>query len=229
MGAAPRSARCTKMRLVNPLLIISLFVLLSCQADQHAEKAGASATDNEPSATHVVSTPGSAGPPHAPRHSPMRASAPLAAALIRAEWAKADNRPTCAPVAFTADGGAPAEARRAHFSGGWAVAFDTPEVRSAYGIAGVGALDTDVDPPAAQERRLRDQWPYFMALPKLPAPAFSGLGVGGGAAYPADNPDGLGLQSVAYVRIGGQACDYNVWSRLGRAHLEALLRSLRKL
>ena len=47
--------------------------------------------------------------------------------------------------------------------------------------------------------------------------------------YPADNPDGRGLNSVAYVRVGGERCTYNLWSRLGRAHLEVLLDSLRKL
>jgi hypothetical protein len=37
------------------------------------------------------------------------------------------------------------------------------------------------------------------------------------------------LQSVAYVRVGGQDCTYNVWSRISRAHLEALLDNLRLL
>ena len=54
---------------------------------------------------------------------------------------------------------------------------------------------------------------------------------GGGRAARAGrhNPDGRGLNSGAYVRVGGERCTYNLWSRLGRAHLEVLLDSLRKL
>ena len=47
------------------------------------------------------------------------------------------------------------------------------------------------------------------------------------AAYPPDNPAGRGLNSLAYVRAGEEGCTYNVWSRLGRAHLELLLDALR--
>ncbi len=38
---------------------------------------------------------------------------------------------------------------------------------------------------------------------------------------------GTGPSDLAYLRIQGQECLYNVWSRLGRAHLEHLLESLR--
>lgn len=152
---------------------------------------------------------------------------PIAAALIRREWARADNRDSCAPMGFVAAGGGAGTARRATFSGGWAVAFDRPGLRSAYGIAGTGLLPQDEAPPAEQRRRLRSQWPYFTALDGVPPPAFAGYGVEGASPYPPGNESGNGLNSLAYVRIGGQRCTYNVWSRLGRAHLEVLLNSLR--
>ena len=38
---------------------------------------------------------------------------------------------------------------------------------------------------------------------------------------------GAGPNWLAYVRIPGQDCLYNVWSRRGRAHLEELLAELR--
>jgi hypothetical protein len=38
---------------------------------------------------------------------------------------------------------------------------------------------------------------------------------------------GTGPNWLAYVRIPGQACLYNVWSRRGREHLESLLANLR--
>lgn len=41
-------------------------------------------------------------------------------------------------------------------------------------------------------------------------------------------PDGgTGPNWLAYLRIPGQRCLYNVWSREGKEPLEALLRSLR--
>ena len=38
---------------------------------------------------------------------------------------------------------------------------------------------------------------------------------------------GTGPNWLAYVQIPGQDCLYNVWSRQGRVHLEALLARLR--
>jgi hypothetical protein len=38
---------------------------------------------------------------------------------------------------------------------------------------------------------------------------------------------GTGPNQLAYLTIAGQQCLYNVWSRLGRTHLEQLLRTLR--
>ncbi len=145
--------------------------------------------------------------------------------LVLAEWRKGDNRESCAPLSFSA-GATQGTARRATFSGGWAVAWDTPGIRSAYGIAGTGFVPADRDDAKAQRARLAAQWPYFRELPQLPRPAFAGYGVEGAGDYSPGDPDGRSVNSLAYVRVGGQSCDYNVWSRLGRAHLETLLDSL---
>jgi hypothetical protein len=147
--------------------------------------------------------------------------------IVRAEWAKADNHRQCAPLALASTGARGGIARRANFGGGWAVAFDLPGVRSAFGVAGTGLLGDDTPPSRVQATLLRAQWPLFRTLPSLPSPAFAGYGLSGARPYPAANPDGRGLESLAYVRVGGQACTYNVWSRLGRAHLETLLDALR--
>lgn len=151
---------------------------------------------------------------------------PIAArALILREWRRAENRTTCAPVGFaTQVEGTP---RRAEFSGGWAVAWDRPGMRSAFGLAGTGLLAEDDAEPPAQRGRLASQWPLFRELEALPERSFAGYGIEGAGEYPSDNSRGRGLNSLAYVRIGGQTCDYNVWSRLGRADLERLLDSLR--
>ncbi len=151
----------------------------------------------------------------------------LDAALIRSEWRKAANHARCAPLGFTDTGSRRGTARRADFSGGWAVAYDLPGLRSAYGVAGPGLLpQTDEQPASVQRDRLQRQWPYFVEVEQLPQPAFAGYGIEGAEAYPDANPEGRGVNSLAYLRVGGQTCTYNVWSRLGRAHLELLLRSL---
>lgn len=147
-----------------------------------------------------------------------------------AEWRKAANRARCAPLALADDAGAPATARRAHFSQGWGVAFDQPNRRSAYGFAGAGLLPADGADFAGQVDALVKQWPYLRRWDggeNLPAGSTAGYGLMGAARYSDANPDGRGEHSLAYLRIPGQSCLYNVWSRISRAHLEALLNHLR--
>jgi hypothetical protein len=172
-----------------------------------------------------------AAPLPPPTPSPA-ASAPaepalVAQALVLAEWERAANRQDCAPIAFASTGQARGAPRTADFSGGWGVAFDLPNLRSAYGVAGPGLVAADRGPPEAQRQRLRGQWPYFRDLEALPQPAFAGHGIEGAEPYPPANSAGRGLNSLAYVRVGKEQCTYNVWSRLGRSHLELLLGELR--
>ena len=155
-------------------------------------------------------------------------SRPLVAqGLILGEWRKADNRRACAPIAFSREGGARGAARRANFSGGWAVAFDLPGQRSAYGVAGTGVLPGDEAPIGDQREVLARQWPYVRALPGLRPQSFAGYGIEGAKPLTAADPDGRRENLLAYVRVPGQRCLYNVWSKLGRRHLESLLDGLR--
>lgn len=146
----------------------------------------------------------SAGP-RAPWTGP-RLKAGEVPAVYLAEWRKAENRAGCAPIAPAALGaGAGATPRAASFSGGWGVAYDLPGRRSAFGVAGTGALAADSSYSA---------WPFHLDWAD-----------GGTAGYGPEG--GTGPNQLAYLRIPGQACLYNVWSRLGREHLELLLSQLR--
>jgi hypothetical protein len=122
------------------------------------------------------------------------------------EWGKAENRSGCAPLAPAALGaGEGATARAASFAGGWGVAYDLPRQRNAFGIAGTGVLAADSS---------YSDWPFHLDWSD-----------GSTAGYGPEG--GTGPNQLAYLRIPGQACLYNVWSRLGREHLELLLSQLR--
>ncbi|WP_422055442.1 hypothetical protein [Sphingomonas sp.] len=204
--------------------ILPLAMLAACGPAPEPER---TATPSPAPLATPVADAATPPPPHFGAPPERRAPGFIAETLIRQEWAKSDNRAKCAPVALTDDGGANGVPRRANFSGGWGVAFDTPGVRSAYGVAGPGLIPIDFDPPYRQTRRLMQQWPEFKELSALQAPSFAGYGLNGAEPYRADNPDGKGDHSAAYVRVHGQTCTYNVWSRISRAHLETLLDGLR--
>ena len=120
-------------------------------------------------------------------------------------WNKAANKGSCALVALTQHGQSNATARAATFSGGWAVAYDLPNQRSAFGIAGSGA-----DPGGY----VYDAWPHKRAWAD-----------GSSAGYGPEG--GTGPNQLAYLRIAGQECLYNVWSRISVQHLESLLNGIR--
>lgn len=204
-----------------PMIAVAL---AGCNPQPEAPAAPEPSAPVERSATPVAS------PSETPEAAVEPARQPLVAErLILAEWAKAENRAVCAPVSFASDGGKGGVARRATFSGGWAVAFDLPGKRSAYGVAGPGIIPADSHPESAKRTGLINQWPSFRELPALPQPAYAGYGVEGGTAWTDEDPQALTANALAYVRIGGQTCQYNVWSRLGRAHLETLLENLRAI
>ena len=125
--------------------------------------------------------------------------------VYRAEWDRAANKSTCALVAFSDTAGvADATPRRANFSGGWAVAYDTPSKRSAFGIAGTGTTSTGTT----------YQWP-------------DGREWSDGSTATWGLEGGTGPNHLAYVHIAGQGCLYNVWSALGEAHLVELIEGIR--
>jgi hypothetical protein len=147
----------------------------------------------------------------------------IGASVALAEWRKAENKSACAPLAFTADGDANGRPRRANFFGGWAVAFDLPNRRSAYGVAGTGG------PMGVSDADLR-KWPHIKQYDEksfLGAGSTAGYGLSGNKEYSASNPDGVGEESLAYLKVEGQGCLYNVWSQLGTRHLEFLLDHLK--
>lgn len=123
------------------------------------------------------------------------------------QWTRAENRDTCALIAPREVGpeGANARPRAANFAGGWAVAYDLPDLRSAFGVAGAGVKAGD---PSYAD------WPYVQQW-------------GDGSRVEYGPEGGEGPNQLAYLRIQGQECLYNIWSRLGRGHLELLLRELR--
>lgn len=123
-------------------------------------------------------------------------------------WRRAENRDRCALLAPARlpSGSADATPRAATFSGGWAVAYDAPDLRSAFGLAGTGT--------SAWSPNIYDQWPNRIVWADS---SRADYGLEGGT----------GPNWLAYVRIPGQECLYNVWSRRGRTHLEELLGALR--
>ncbi|QCW28094.1 hypothetical protein FE772_23050 [Lysobacter enzymogenes] len=127
-------------------------------------------------------------------------------AVYLAEWKKAKNRARCAPLALVGGEKTPGvTVRRANFSDGWAVAYDLPGQRSAYGVAGTG-LDLDGKGYT---------FPNSLTFADGSS-AHYGLSGGTGPGY------------IAYVEVAGQRCLYNVWADVGgQERLEELLRSLR--
>ena len=124
------------------------------------------------------------------------------------QWSVAENRATCGLVALTEFGvGAPAVPRAATFSGGWAVAYDLPRLRSAFGIAGSGSSATD-STYSGWKNHLR--WSD-----------------GSRADYGPEG--GSGPNQLAYLRIAGEGCLSNVWSRIGKEHLELLIGGIRRV
>jgi hypothetical protein len=116
-------------------------------------------------------------------------------AVYLQQWNQAANKASCAPIAFANLGSAAqgATPRAASFSGGWAVAYDRPDLRSVFGVAGTGVSAAE---PAY------DEWPHRIRWAD-----------GSSAGYGPEG--GTGPNQLAYLRIAGQGCLYNVWSRFG--------------
>jgi hypothetical protein len=152
-------------------------------------------------------------PPDEQMPAPPWTVAPLPADAVpdvyRREWARADNRATCAPLVLSgADAEPGISVRRATFSGGWAVAYDAPGQRSAFGIAGAGVSLSEGG----------DTYEFGNAIDWSDGSRVS-YGLEGGS----------GPSHAAYLRVAGQDCLYNLWSKRGQAHLEGLFASLRHI
>lgn len=193
-------------------IVAGCAIILGCGPSQPAPAEQTDSVSPAPATPAPVppATPGLPAAPGAP-------SAPWSSAkLSRTEvprvyldvWRAAANRSRCALLApSTLPAGVDAAvARSASFSGGWAVAYDLPQERSAFGVAGSGS-----DP---RSPGLYDRWPH-----KITWADGSSVGYGPEA--------GSGPNWLAYLIIPEQKCLYNVWSRRGQAHLEQLLATLR--
>ena len=192
--------------------LVSVLLLSGCGTAPAGDEPAAPAPTPSPPAPSP-----SPSPPPAPSPSPpLPAPAPwqsdgIAPSSVPAayteQWRRAENRSRCALLAPVDLGeGAGATPRPATFSGGWAVAYDAPGLRSAFGVAGTGS--------AAWGEEAEYGWPFSMEWSD-----------GSRAGYGPEG--GSGPNELAYLRIAGQECLYNVWSRLGRSHLEHLIEQLR--
>lgn len=132
------------------------------------------------------------------------------AAIVARAWSRAENRATCAPLTFNTVRFTPGPAPRpriAYFGGGWGVAWDQPGKRSAFGIAGAGVIATDAS---------ITQWPTVIRWSDGSA---AGYGLEGGR----------GPGHLAYLRLKGERCVYNVWSDYGDGHLRRLIGQIRRV
>lgn len=145
-----------------------------------------------------------AGPAPAPWSGALLTDAP---AVYLEQWSRAENRESCGLLAFRGTGGLdrPVEPRPASFAGGWGVAYDAAGLRSAFGIAGTG-----VEPGPDTY----DDWPHRIEWAD-----------GSSAGYGPEG--GQGPRQLAYLRLAGQRCLYNIWSAVSVDHLERLLAELR--
>lgn len=218
------------MKIAHSLLALAIGLLAF--AAQAEEPKARFRVHTDPARTAPAAPAASASPGAAPRAAAPRAAAPAAAsvaapangasrapwsaaavpaqsvpAVYLTEWKKAKNRDRCAPLALVgAEKEAGIKVRRASFSDGWAVAYDAPDQRSAFGIAGTGL---DIDGKGYT-------FPNNLSWSDGSKVSY-GLEGGTGPGY------------LGYLEVAGQRCLYNVWSARGQKHLESLLLSLRKV
>jgi hypothetical protein len=164
------------------------------------------------------------------------AAAPLGEAEVEPvlieQWNAAENRASCAAlwpqgIAVLAP---EALARKANFSGGWAIAWDRPTGpgmradgtfcedcgRSSFGVAGAG---TTVD-----ESVIRS-WPDVI---EWADGSYAGYGNEGfGEDQGAGTSAGSSPTKLAFLAVAGQECLYNVWSRVDEEELLDIITRLR--
>ncbi len=192
------------------ILLLAGVTLAACGSTGRGDPSPSPDPDEAPTTTPAPTAP----------TAPLRDPAPWSAAPLPADrvpapyldaWRDAENRGECALLAFPDPPPGPdavtATPRTARFGGGWGVAYDLPGLRSAFGVAGTG-----VEPGPDTY----DDWPHHREWRD-----------GSRAGYGPEG--GRGPKRLAYLRVAGERCLYNVWSNLGRTHLEALLESLRRV
>ncbi len=138
-------------------------------------------------------------------------------------WAAADNREQCAPLAARSLGrGDGARARAGDLDGGWALEFDR---RGAPGIARDGSVCERCGRATfgiAGTAMTPEELAELEHGSEAPTPSFRD----GSYAEVGAEEDGV---AAATITIAGQGCVYQVWSFLGREHVEELVRELRRV
>lgn len=127
----------------------------------------------------------------------------------KTEWAKSDLKNKCPILALPIKADSHIvnhSVRRANFSGGWGVAYDLPNLRSAYGVALSG-----ISAPVGNE----SIWDNYHLYPD-----------GTELTYGREGGDPNG-QWLAYLTLGSSHCAYNIWSKHGKSHLEQIISDLR--
>ncbi len=134
---------------------------------------------------------------------PTRLAAGSVPRVLLAEWRKSENRSGCAPVWIDDAAVGDAQIRARYFGGGWGVTVRNPR---RWGVAGAGVIAAPDD----------------LAKWKFGRENAAGIRAGYGLEGFDMGPDWL-----AYVVVPGQSCLYNVWSSVGKEHLEHLVDHLR--
>lgn len=143
------------------------------------------------------------------------------APLLRA-WDRAENREWCAPIAPRSLGAAAegARARAGALEGGWAVEFDR---RGMPGIARDGSVCTDCGRGVFGIAGTSMTPEELAGEADAPAPSFRD---GSHAELEVSEAENV---AAATITVTGQGCVYQVWSFLGREHVEELVRELRRV
>ncbi len=130
-------------------------------------------------------------------------------AVYQQEWMRSESKSLCPILAIPSKAASHLTGhtvRRANFSGGWGVAYDLPNIRSAYGVANVGTANLD---------DTFNAWPYNITYQDG-----SILGYGHEGNDPSEN-------WLAYLIIPQNNCFYNIWSTQSKEHLEKIILDLR--
>lgn len=200
------------------LLGIAALGLSACQAPSNTVKPPPTTgnSGNISSGASGVINPSITRPPQLPIALPIASwtkpaiNSSQTDAVYHQEWSKSPTKTTCPILALPKNSNAQISghsARRANFSGGWGVAYDLPNDRSAYGVANVGVLKSG--------EQVFDNWPYNVSYQ-------DGSRVGYG--HEGGDPSAKWL---AYLVIPQNRCFYNVWSSQGQSHLEQMISELR--
>lgn len=131
--------------------------------------------------------------------------------LYRKEWVKSDSKSSCPILALPKHAKSHLNGhrvRRASFDGGWGVAYDLPNLRSAYGIANAGTIDL---------KDTFNDWPYNVTYQDGSILSYGHEGNDASANW------------LAYLITPQNHCFYNIWSAQSKDHLEQIISDLRKV